>query len=685
MTEPSQPNQNKKRPHGHPSGGSRGPRRFFHPNRNNPTSSSGSTRTYHNPLPVAANKPAPKPANNQPRGNKTKTPFSKNPARNRGATFQYPEFKARRGAKFPSLATDKKIGGNTQSNGKKTGPTIPPVAPGVIRIIPLGGVEEIGRNMTAIEIGGDIIVIDAGLQMKTAETPGIDYIIPNTTYLQENKDRIRGLIVTHGHLDHIGSIPYIMESIGNPPIYSRYLTTLMIGKRQEEFPYAPKLKMEIVEKSTSLTLGSTKVRFFGVTHTIPDSMGVIIETPYGIIANPGDFKLHHTDGVPHENEIESYGIFKNEKVLLLLGESTNVENPGFSTPEHLAQKGLEEIIKRSTGRLFIGTFASQMERMMKIIEIAENLGKKVVIDGRSMKNNIEILKLMDRLKAKKETFIPIEEIDKYPPGKVVALVTGAQGDEFGSLMRMSNLSHRQIKLKEGDTIVLSSSIIPGNEKAVEKLKDNLARQGAKIITYRTSDVYVHSTGHGNYEELKWMHEQVKPKFFIPIHGNHYRLQLHRDLAIACGMKPEQIVVADNGDIVEITDSGNKITKLKTKVPSTPFMVDGFSVGDTQEFVIRDRQMLAEDGMFVVVVALDAKTGKLIKSPDLISRGFIYLKENQDLLKEARVIIKKTIDQNTGKGPINFDDLRGIVGDSISKFLFQKTAKRPLIIPVLLGI
>lgn len=564
---------------------------------------------------------------------------------------------------------------------------IPPVEAGVVRIIPLGGVEEIGRNMTAIEIGNDIVIIDAGLQMKTAETPGIDYIIPNTSYLEERKDRIRGLIVTHGHLDHTGSIPYIMDRIGNPPIYSRYLTTIMIQKRQEEFTHMPKLKIEVIEKDSHIRLGDISIRFFGVTHTIPDSMGVIIETPYGIIVNPGDFKLDHTDGIPHDKEVESYGIFKNEKVLMLLGESTNVENPGFSTPEHLAQKGLGEIIGRATGRLFIGTFASQMDRMMKVIDMAEQLGKKVVIDGRSMKNNIEILKIVDRLKTKKETFISIDDMDNYPPSKIVALVTGAQGDEFGSLMRMANKSHRQIKLHEGDTIVLSSSIIPGNEKAVEKLKDNLSRLGAKIITYRTSDVYVHSTGHANYEEIKWMHEQIKPKFFMPIHGNHYRLQLHRDLALLLGMPKENIVVADNGDIVEIQDEGKKIVKLKVKAPSLPYMVDGFAIGDEQEVVVRDRQILAQDGMFVLVAMVDMRTGKLRKSPDLISRGFVYLKENQELLRGTRNLIKKTIEDALARDmrSPNYDMIKTQVGDAVSKYLFQKTAKRPLVIPVILTI
>lgn len=598
----------------------------------------------------------------------------------KNSTFQFSKF----GKKRPARQSPPP--GGRLPTKRNLGEKVSQMEAGNIRIVPLGGVEEIGRNMTAIEVGNDIIVIDAGLQMKTADTPGIDYIIPNTTYLEERKDRIRGVIITHGHLDHTGGIPYVMERIGNPPIYSRYLTTIMVQKRQEEFPQAPKLKLEVIEKENRIKLGDTYIRFFGVTHTIPDSMGVIIETPYGVIVNPGDFKLEHTDMVVSEKEKSEYGIFANENVLLLMADSTNVENPGFSTPEHLAQKGLAEIIQRSTGRLFIGTFASQMERMMKIIEIAEGLGKKVVIEGRSMKNNIEILKMVNMLKAKKETFITLEEMVNYPDSKIVALLTGAQGDEFGALMRISNQSHRQLKLHKGDTIVLSSSIIPGNEKAVEKLKDNLARQGAKIITYRTSDVYVHSTGHGNEGELKWMHQQVKPKFFMPIHGNHYRLQLHKDLAMSLGMSDENIIVPDNGSIIEIQDAGKKIVMLKEKAPSSPMMVDGFAVGDVQDVVIRDRVMLAQDGMFVIIALVDQNTGKLKKSPDLISRGFVYLKENQELLRQVRIIIKKTVEDATASmKPIDFDFIKNNVGETVSKFLYQKTAKRPLVIPVVLSV
>ena len=555
-----------------------------------------------------------------------------------------------------------------------------------IRIIPLGGVEEIGKNMTAIEIGEDIIVMDAGFQFRDEDTPGVDYILPNTKYLEERQDKIRAVLITHGHLDHIGGIPYIMNRIGNPPLYSRALTTVMIKKRQDEFPHLPALDIRIVEKEDTITLGKIKVKFFAVTHTIPDSMGIIIETPYGAIVNPGDIKLEHTDGIVSEREEAEYARFDKENALLLMMDSTNVDNPGWSTPEKLVHKNLEEIIRNTKRRLVIGTFASQIERMIAIIEAAERNGKKVVVEGRSMKQNIDIVRTLGRLKVNKETICSIEEADKFPPDRVVILATGAQGDEFAALMRMSNKSHKYIKIGKRDTVLLSSSIIPGNERAVQKLKDNLARLGAKIIHYRTSDVYIHSTGHGNRGELEWLHKKIKPKFFIPIHGNHYMLRVHEELAQNLGMPPDHIVVPDNGSIIEVSEAGNKIEVLKQTAPSSPVMVDGFAIADVQEVVMRDRKMLAEDGMFVIIALINLKNGKLRKSPDVISRGFVYLRESQELLQHTRLIIKKTIeDAVRGQNPINFDFVKGEVTDAVARFLFQKTAKHPIVIPVVLGV
>jgi ribonuclease J len=614
----------------------------------------------------------------------TKTPSRTSAPRPNRSSYQYGKRDGSRQA--PRRATQHTPTTSAPASTRRKTSTIPPPEAGVIRIIPLGGVEEIGKNMTAIEIGDDIIVIDAGMQFKTEDTPGIDYIIPNTTYLEERKDKIRAMIVTHGHLDHIGGIPLVMSRIGNPPLYSRNLTILMMKKRQEEFPQLPALNCQVVEKDSVIYAGNMRIRFFGVTHTVPDSMGVIVETPWGDIVNPGDYKLDQIDGKVTDQEEKEYAFFDKENVLCLLTDSTNIENEGFSLPEIKVHQGLEKLIKMGTGRIIIAAFSSHLTRLMKVVEVAEALGKKVVFDGRSMKTNIDICIEAGLFSPKKGTIIPIEEIDSYPPNKIIVLMTGAQGEEFASLGRVASKTHKKFSIKPGDTVILSSSIVPGNELSVQRLKDNLTRQGVRIISYRTSEETIHATGHGNQEDIKWLHRKVHPKFFIPIHGWHSMLVKHKEIAMEVGMSEENIVVPDNGTIIEITDGGTKIGIRKEKAPSGPMMVDGFSVGDEQEVVIRDRQMLALDGMFVLIATIDSTTGKLRKSPDIISRGFIYLKENQELLHQVRLIVKKTIEDGArGMNPVNFDMIKTTLGDNVSKFLFQNTAKRPLVIPVLLSV
>jgi len=574
---------------------------------------------------------------------------------------------------------------------------IPPLEKGVIRIIPLGGVEEIGKNMTAIEIDDDIIIIDAGMHFSNEETPGVDYVIPNTTYLEERKEKIRALIVTHGHLDHIGGVPLVLSRIGNPPVYSRNLSILLMRKRQAEFPQLPAMKEHIVEKDEIITCGKIKIKFFGVTHTVPDSMGIIIETKNGWIVTPGDYKLDQIDGVVTPEEEKEYSIFDKAKTLLLMTDSTNIENEGFALSEIKVHQGLENLIKRINGRIIIAAFASHITRLAYIVKIAEALGKKIALDGRSMKTNIEVAIEAKLFQPRKGTIIPIEEANNYPPNKIVILMTGAQGEEFAALNRAANKSHTKFSLHKGDTIILSASIVPGNELHVQKMKDGLTRQGVKIISYRTpGEDFVHATGHGNQEDIKWLHKKTHPKFFIPIHGWHSMLVRHKELAMELGMSEGNIAVPDNGSIIEISADGEKMIMRKEKAPSGLMMVDGISIGDTQDVVIRDRVMLAKDGMFVIIALIDQKTGKLKKSPDLISRGFVYLKENQELLRQVRIIIKKGVEDvvirnparlesHSGGNLIDIDYIKANLGETVSKFLYQKTAKRPLVIPVVLSI
>ncbi len=652
-------------------------------NTTNSFNSNSSHRPNNRPFNRPNNKPFPqnRPPNvnqNQTATTTTATPNHKPPA---GTKFNL-------NLKRPAIHHQTKIAtdrDNDETGDKpKAKEKIPELAPGNIRIIPLGGVEEIGKNMTVIEIGNDIIVVDAGFLFPGEDAPGVDYIIPDTEHLEQRKHKIKALVVTHGHLDHIGGIPYLMAKIGNPPIYTSLLTAVMIKKRQEEFPHLAKLDIQVVEPKDTLRLGNLRIRFFATTHTIPDSIGIIIETIYGNIIVTGDLKLEHDKGVIQEKETVIYKKLGAEKNLLLIAESTNVWKVGFSFSEKEVQQNLKTIIANVPGRVIIGTFASLFERIIAIIEACEELGKKVAIEGRAMKTNIEIAKELGYLKVNKNTFIPSEEMSNYPENKIVVLATGAQGDEYAALMRISQKEHRLVKLKKGDTILLSSSVIPGNEVAVQKLKDNLARQGAKILHYGIADV--HSSGHAYQGELSWIQQMIKPKFFMPAHGNHYLLRVHADLAEENGIPEKNIVVPDDGSIIEISDSGNKITMLKKMAPAKLVMVDGLGTGNVQEVVIRDRQMLAQDGMFVFIAIIDMKTGKVRKSPDIISRGFVYLKESQDLLRYVRLLTKKTIEESTARmHPINLDYVKNNVREELGKYLFQKTHKRPIILPVLIEV
>ncbi|HET9129556.1 MAG TPA: ribonuclease J, partial [Terriglobia bacterium] len=429
----------------------------------------------------------------------------------------------------------------TPLRGKPTTEYYPDApAPNVVRIVPLGGVEEVGRNMLAVDLNGDIFISDVGFHFKEEDdSPGVDYTLPNSKYLEHNKDRIRGVFVTHGHLDHIGGIPFILPRIGNPPIYTRRTSAIMIQKRHEEYPDIPAPELVVVEAGQVMTIGHTKVKFFQVTHSIPDSMGISLESPYGNVVISGDLKLEHDDGVPTEREIKTWGDLGKDKNLFFIADSTNAEREGFSIPEKRVQQTLEDIIRTVKGRLIIGTFASQFDRMIGIIKAAEKNGKKVIMEGRSIRTNIEIAQKADLLQVQKDTIIPAQDIGNYPPERILVLATGAQGEEFAALMRIATKQHKYIQFSERDTVVLSSSVIPGNETSVQKLKDNLYRNKVSIINYRSSDV--HSTGHGNTGELIWMNKQVNSKFFMPGYGYYSMTYSHARAVEQAGRPRESIV------------------------------------------------------------------------------------------------------------------------------------------------
>ncbi len=590
----------------------------------------------------------------------------------------------RSSARKPRSMTTLQLNQRPLLRDPKTAAVPPMIDEDTVRIIALGGAEEVGKNMLLMETKDDIVIFDAGFQfVSEGDAPGVNYILPNTQYLEEHIDKIRGLVITHGHLDHIGGIPFLIERIGNPPVYTRYLTSLMILKRQEEFPNLPKLNMNVIEIGERIKIGSTYIVPFPVTHSIPDSMGISLETKHGNVVISGDLKLDHDGTDPSAKEKETWGRIGENKNILFIGDSTNAERDGFSIPETRVHTNIEEIIRNVPGRLIVGTFASQFERMIRIIKVCEDMGKKIVLEGRSIKTNLDIAEISGLMKVNPGTIIPVQEMENYPSDRIVVLSTGAQGEEFAALMRIATDKHKFLHLTERDTIMLSSSVIPGNELSVQKLKDNLYRHGARIIHYKASDV--HSTGHGNSGELVWIRSQVKPKFMMPYYGYHSMIRCHAYANVEAGFPRENIILPDNGLVIDIKN-GTELSILKMKAPSEVVFVDGFTVGARQEVVIRDRKSLAEEGMFVIIATVNPKNGKLRKSPDIISRGFVYLRENQQLLSEARILIKKTVERYTeNANPVDLDFVKDELTQTVSAFLLQRTNKTPMVIPVLIGI
>jgi ribonuclease J len=562
---------------------------------------------------------------------------------------------------------------------------IPPLAHGDIRIIPIGGVEQIGQNMTIVEYKDQIVIIDAGIQFKDEKTPGIQYIVPNTGYLEERLHLIKALVITHGHLDHIGGIPYIIDKIGNPPIYTREFGALLIKKRQEEFPHLEPLNLHIVEKGdTSIRVSDDlKVRFFGLTHSIPDSTGVIIETPLGDIVSTGDVRVENLNGVPVQSEVDQYKFFKDRNVLLMTMDSTGIPVPGWSLAESIVVKTVDRIIAETKGRLFIGTFASQVERIIEFIASAKRYGRYVVVEGRSMKANVGIVDHLGLVDL--DHVIPVEDMHKYPPNKILILATGSQGEQYALLDRVADGTHKFIKLTEHDTIIFSSSIIPGNERAIEGLKDRLYRYNPKVITY--ADDQVHSSGHGKRNELQWLHSQIHYKFFMPVHGSHYRLKMHADMIVdEMNFPRENIIVPDNGTVIEIREQGTKLVRLEARAAHERVIIDGNYIGPAHEVVLRDRRTLSEEGIFTIIVTVDQRTHALKKSPDINSRGFIYLRDNQDLLHKVRGLAKKIVETQIEQDKhLDISNLKDILGDKIQKFLFQKTGKKPIVTAVIIAL
>ena len=568
----------------------------------------------------------------------------------------------------------------TGFNGKST-LTLPEQEKGGIRMLFFGGLGEIGKNMYGFEYNDEILILDCGLKFSTAETPGIDLIVPNVQYLEERKEKIKGIIISHAHLDHIGGISVLIDRLGNPPVFSRKLSIELIRHRHGEFESKKPIVYHEIEEKTQLKLTENiTLNFFSVTHTIPDSMGIVIDTPIGSVVYTGDLKLTHKEGTVDPSEEKEFGLFKKRKVLLTLADSTNADRPGFSLPESTVVETIKGIIRETRGRIILCTFSSQIERTVRVIEDAINSGRKIVVEGRSMLTNLSIAFELGLLKVPSSAIVPVGKIDDYPKEKILIIATGAQGNEFSALDRMSRRTHRYVKLDNDDTVVFSSSIIPGNEEPVQNLKNRLSKIGANLITYQTSDV--HSSGHANRGELKWIHEHIGSKFFIPIHGYHYMMRDHARILWDIGMPKERTILPNNGSIVDISPDTSSIKLQDYTMPTELTVVDGNAVGTVQNVVLNDRKTLKNEGVFVVIVLINQKTRRVKKSPDIISRGFIYVKESIHTINRSRMIARRVVEQNMQRGRmINIDSIKRNLIRETQNFLYAETKKRPIIVPV----
>ena len=568
-----------------------------------------------------------------------------------------------------------------------------------LRVFALGGLEEVGRNMSVLEYGDNILIIDMGLQFPEEDMPGIDYIIPNISYLRGKEKNIVGVVITHAHYDHIGGIPHLIPRLGNPPIFGTDLTLAIIKKRQEEYKdVSSKLELHQITKDSKFSLGVFNLEFFNVSHNIPAAVGVIAHTPEGIVIHTGDFKIDERSDVAGTTDLEKLMRISEQKPLLLMSDSTNASQSGKQLSEIDIVTDLEEVVRSAKGRLIFGTFSSLLGRLNEIIQLGAKYKRKVIIEGRSMKINIEIAKELGYITIPKGTVIPVEDMKNYKNHEIMILATGAQGEDRAVLMRIANHEHRFIEVESGDTFVFSSSVIPGNERTVQRLTDKLYREGVEVINYRMMDI--HAGGHARQEDLQKIIELVRPKFVMPIEGNHSFLCIHGKIAKKAGLNDEQIMIADNGQIVECI--GGVCKKTKEKVPTDYVFVDGLGVGDVGDVVLRDRQMLAQDGMFVVIATFDSKTRRLRGNADLISRGFVYMRESKELQIEVRKLVRSIVEHSAGNprtqraeqssydgnhtgGEINWAYIKDNIREEVGEFLYHQTHRHPMVIPVVIEV
>lgn len=568
--------------------------------------------------------------------------------------------------------------------------SVPDVAKETLRIIPVGGQEEVGRNMTIFEYGNDIVIIDMGVQWPEADMPGIDYIVPNIGYLKGKEQRIRGVIFTHGHLDHIGAAPILLKELNYPPIIGRDLTIALVKRKVEDYEKGATSRLKVISIRTlqdTIRLGEFRVKFFEVEHSIMDAVGVVLETPEGSVIHMGDWTISHDPIDPRPISYTHLADLPKPTVLML--ESLGALKAGDPPSEREVHQNLQNLLGGAPGRVILATFASQVRRIAYIIEYAERLGKKVALEGYSMKMNMEIAKELGYLKAKKETIILVNDIHKYPDNRVVVICTGAQGELNAALSKIVTDNHRFIKLQKSDTIVFSSSVIPGNERSIQRLKDNLYRKCDHVVHSDVLDAQgvrfdIHIGGHSTAKGIEEMLQQVRPTFFLPVYANHYFLKEAANIAFRSGFPKERVFVLDNGHVMDIQKGEAKV--LSKKVDSSYVFIDGLGVGDIGHVVLRDRKMLSEDGMIAITVVVDSKSKKIVGSIQITSRGFIHVKENFDLVNETKRKVTKIVKDSTSKDTsLDWNLVKNNIRDQVGQFLFVKTERRPMVLPVVVEV
>lgn len=556
------------------------------------------------------------------------------------------------------------------------------IADNAVAMIPLGGLGEIGKNMWALETSRDIVLIDTGVMFPEDDMLGVDLVIPDIAYLKEKKDKVRGIVLTHGHEDHIGALPYVLRDI-RVPVYGTRLTLGLVRLRLQEHSMQDTRLIE-VKAGERLRVGDVGMELIHVNHSIPDVIALAIDTPAGKIVFATDFKFDQTpiDGKP--TDIQRLGELGNEGVLALFSDSTNAERPGYTRSEKYVGDGFNRIFRTAKGRVVVATFASNVHRVQQVFDSAAAVGRKVCVIGRSMINVVTIAAELGYLRYPPKMLIDVNEVDRHPPEEIVILSTGSQGEPMAALSRMAAAEHRQVEIVPGDTVIISAHPIPGNERSVGRTINQLYKLGAEVI-YQ-DDRGIHVSGHASQEELKWMINLCKPRFFVPIHGEYRMLWHHGQLAQELGLPEENVFLLDLGDVLQFSKTRRGAqAKVTGRVAAGQVFVDGLGVGDVGNVVLRDRRQLSQDGILIVVVAVDKQTGAIVSGPDIVSRGFVYIRESEQLLDEARERVTDAISQLEAKGPVQWNTLKNSMRDALTRFLYDRTQRRPIILPVVMEV